>query len=579
VANPQIIVEYVAKTTGLAAGTAQVEQGAGKLTRNLKGIAAVVGGAYATAKVVEFGKASVQAATESEQATSRLRQVFKSMGDTTGKAADAAIDYAGALSKKIGVDDEAIMASQALLATFGKVSDETARQAGIFDRATKAAADLAAAGFGSMDQNAKQLGKALQDPIKGINALARSGVTFTDTEKERIKTLVEANKVTEAQRIVLGAVEKQVGGTAEATATSQEKMAVAYDEVQESVGRGLLPILQQLSPVLISIADFTAKNTTLVLALGGAMLGAVVAIKAVTLAQTLLNVAMSANVIGLIVIGIAALIAAAILLAKNWDKVSAVVSAGFDKIKGAAVAVFNWIKANWPLLVSILGGPMVAAVVAIARNWDTISDTVRGVVSAVKSALQGLLGWLTGTFKAALGGVTHAIGAVFDFIADGARDAYAAVVRNLNGLVNFIEGIVGKVRSAASSVAHGIASPINAVLRAWNAIEFKLPKIPAIKIGKHKIGGFGGATYGVPNIPLIPMAGGAVVSAPTLAMVGEGQGREIVTPESLLRDIVGQPNVQVRVFIGATELTDIVRTEIVDANTGIARVLLAGGAG
>ena len=61
-------------------------------------------------------------------------------------------------------------------------------------------------------------------------------------------------------------------------------------------------------------------------------------------------------------------------------------------------------------------------------------------------------------------------------------------------------------------------------------------------------------------------------------MVGEGRGREIVAPESLLRDIVGSASTSVRVFIGDTELKGMIRTEVDDSNTGIARTLLAGGA-
>jgi hypothetical protein len=129
-------------------------------------------------------------------------------------------------------------------------------------------------------------------------------------------------------------------------------------------------------------------------------------------------------------------------------------------------------------------------------------------------------------------------------------------------------------------VANAVKTPINAVLRAWNSIELTIPKIniPKLKIGKKTFGGgsFGGGSIGFPNVPLL--AAGGVVSSPTLAMVGEGQGREIVAPESLLRQIMGEASVQVRVFIGATELTELVRTEIVDQNTGLARTLLAGGA-
>src|SRR5262245_10885930 len=117
----------------------------------LKSVGKVAGAALGTAAVVGFGKASVDAATEAAVATARLDQIFQSMGDSTGQASDAAQAYASALSKKIGVEDESIMAGQAQLATFGAVSSESARMAGIFDRATTAGADLAAAGFGSIE--------------------------------------------------------------------------------------------------------------------------------------------------------------------------------------------------------------------------------------------------------------------------------------------------------------------------------------------------------------------------------------------------------------------------------------------
>ena len=43
-----------------------------------------------------------------------------------------------------------------------------------------------------LEQTTMRLGKALNDPIKGISALTRVGVTFTDAQKEQIKTLVES---------------------------------------------------------------------------------------------------------------------------------------------------------------------------------------------------------------------------------------------------------------------------------------------------------------------------------------------------------------------------------------------------
>jgi hypothetical protein len=99
--------------------------------------------------------------------------------------------------------------------------------------------------------NAVQLGKALQDPIKGLTALSRSGVTFNETEKERIKTLVESNQVGEAQKLILKAIEQQVGGTAEATANASERIKVTFNLLTEQVGMVLLPVFEKFANFLI----------------------------------------------------------------------------------------------------------------------------------------------------------------------------------------------------------------------------------------------------------------------------------------------------------------------------------------
>jgi len=138
-----------------------------------------------------------------------------------------------------------------LLLTFKSVSADANKVGGVFDRATKAAIDLAAAGFGSVTTNAVQLGKALEDPIKGLAALGKSGVTFTAEQKELIKTLVETGRVAEAQEIILKAIETQVGGTAEATANASDRMKVAFSQLQESLGERLLPVFEKFATFFV----------------------------------------------------------------------------------------------------------------------------------------------------------------------------------------------------------------------------------------------------------------------------------------------------------------------------------------
>lgn len=246
-----------------------------RLTRFAKvgAVAAGVAVALLAKETWDFAKASVDAAREAKVNEDRLRNVTKQMGLTRGeyKGATARIlDYSDALSKSIGIEDDTIQIVQAKLATFGNLTTSINEAGGAFDRATVAAFDLAKAGFGTAEGNAVQLGKALNDPIKGLASLAKSGVTFTDAEKERIKTLVESNRIGDAQALVLAAIEKQVGGTAAATATASDKMSLAWGELQESIGTTLLPAFDEIAtgitnvviPALQKVWEWAAPKVT-----------------------------------------------------------------------------------------------------------------------------------------------------------------------------------------------------------------------------------------------------------------------------------------------------------------------------
>ena len=211
----------------------------------------------ATAALAGFGAFMVSAAKGAEEAavTQRaLAQVLKQMGYES--AAERVGAYAEELEKTLAIDADVIKRTQTKLATFAALTATVDKAGGAFDRATLAALDLAAAGFGQAESNAVQLGKALQDPIKGITALSKAGVTFTAEEKKKIKELVESNRLLEAQDVILSAIEKQVGGTASESVSSFEAMRLALARISDSFGEIMLPVLEALAPVLASIADY-----------------------------------------------------------------------------------------------------------------------------------------------------------------------------------------------------------------------------------------------------------------------------------------------------------------------------------
>lgn len=239
-------------------GIRQAEQTLNQFGKNVGIAFAAVGAAVIGAGVViaDFGAKSIAAAENVRQADDRLRQVAQSMGifgAQTDAVSERLIKFAEANELTVAVDGEVIKATQAKLLTFKELADTADETGGAFDRATMAALDLAAAGFGSAESNATALGKALNDPIKGITALTRSGVTFTKQEKENIKVMVESGKTLQAQELILKAIETQVGGTAEATAKSSDKMKLAFENIYEQVGEALLPVFDEFVAVLSEI--------------------------------------------------------------------------------------------------------------------------------------------------------------------------------------------------------------------------------------------------------------------------------------------------------------------------------------
>jgi lambda family phage tail tape measure protein len=99
------------------------------------------------------------------------------------------------------------------------------------------------------------LGKALNDPIKGMTALRRVGIAFTASQVAQIKALVKTGHTLEAQKIILGEVNKEFGGTAKAAADPLQRMHVILGNVGEDIGNKLLPALNEGADVLAAIPE------------------------------------------------------------------------------------------------------------------------------------------------------------------------------------------------------------------------------------------------------------------------------------------------------------------------------------
>lgn len=202
--------------------------------------AVAVAATVAGAKLIAVGRQSIELAERQINAEQRLAAVIRATGGAAGFTASELETFATQLQKATGVGDEAILESQAILLTFRTITGD------VFKETTKLALDMSAVLGGDSKSAFLQLGKALEDPIVGLGALKRSGVSFTEQQKEQIKTLVESNKLQEAQAMILKTVRGQVGGVAAALLKTDagkiKLMRSELGDLREEMGRRLLPL-------------------------------------------------------------------------------------------------------------------------------------------------------------------------------------------------------------------------------------------------------------------------------------------------------------------------------------------------
>jgi acid phosphatase family membrane protein YuiD len=210
----------------------------------------IFAGAFTAAGAGIFLKQSVAEAQEARKVAAQTAAVIKSTGGVAKVTASDVDKLSTAISNKVGIDDEAIASAENLLLTFTNLRNETGAGNDIFNQATKTLIDMGVALKTGPTGSAIQLGKALNDPTKGIVALTRVGVTFTQQQKDQIKALQASGDILGAQKIILGELNKEFGGSAEAQATAQDRLSTTWKNLQEDIGTALLPALDDLANML-----------------------------------------------------------------------------------------------------------------------------------------------------------------------------------------------------------------------------------------------------------------------------------------------------------------------------------------
>jgi hypothetical protein len=336
-----------------------------------------------TLPLVAMAAKAVQGAQEQAAAMGQVEAALASMGDASGRTAGQLAKAADAMEMRSLFDADVILRQvTANLLTFGNVAGEQ------FDRAQQAAIDMATRLGGEPQAAAIMLGKALNDPVKGIAALTRVGVQFTDQQKAQIAAMTAAGDAAGAQGVILAEVERQFKGAAAAAADTQpwRQAQVAINQALDKVGEALLPIIPKIADALASIAtSFSAMSPTM----------QNVVLVAVALAAALGPII---TVVGALV-SLAAPLGAFFTVATGGFAALTIAAAPWLAIAAAVAAVGYLIYANWDKIAPALEefgaqmsaavGPEMKALIAdisstLSELWNgPLGDGLRTVVSAL----------------------------------------------------------------------------------------------------------------------------------------------------------------------------------------------------
>ncbi len=235
-----------------------------------------------------------------------------------------------------------------------------------------------------------------------------------------------------------------------------------------------------------------------------------------------------------------------------WNTIGAIATAVTAAFGVATTAV------SWPILAVVAAiGALIAIIVLLVKNWDTVKEKALEVWSSIKEKVAAVTEWFktgftkdwTEVFGVKLGTVLNIFSRMTSGIFQGVKNGLSGIIEFLtgvftgnwqkawDGLIKFVKMPVNAIIGAINGLISGVVSGLNAVIRALNRISFTIPSwVPAF--GGRSFG-FNISTITAPQIPYL--AKGAVIppNAPFTAVLGDQRnGKNLEAPESLIRQII-----------------------------------------
>lgn len=590
----EYVLKIIADVKDAIAGVDKVQTATTGFKQKAVGIGKSVATGLAVAAVADFGMASINAAADAEDANDMIVSAF-------GGSSKEVQKFAKSAAKNMGLSITAYenMAGKTgqILTGYGINQKDAAQQTSVL---AQRAADMSAIFNTDVPTAMDAMDKAMQGNMR---SLRQFGIEVTNDEiNTRAMSLgytdasgkvTEAGKAIAAQQIILEKTAKYQGEYAknsEDLGAQQDQMRAQFENLKITIGEALLPVVIKLFDVIKPFIEFVSKNSDWLVPLALGITAVVTAVKLWTAAQWLLNIALNANPISLIIIGIAALVAAIIWAYNNVEWFH-------NLIQG----LWEWIQEWWPVLLGVLLGPFAGAAALVWYYWDEIWEFFKGIFGwfsdtwqslweqiqkpflkawdiiyelassvgdvwyklpdDINKALSGLSDIITYPFKVAWnwiydnvfkpigdffyklpGQVNTFLGNLDDYITYPFKAAWNWIYNSMfQPIGDFFYRLPGRIQGFFSGLADIITWPFR---KAFDGIKW---------LWNSTIGGFG---FTVPSwVPFVggkdfripEMAAGGIVNRPTIALLGEA-GPEAVVPLNRLTAASSQASVTLNVY-------------------------------
>lgn len=423
------------------------------------------------------GVAATKYASDLQQSTGAVDSVFKDHAATVQANAQQAAQAVG-LSTNQYQEMASVIGAQ--LKNMGMPMEQLAGQT---DDLVSLGADLAATYGGTTSDAVAALSSLLRgetDPIEKYGVSIKAADVAAQKAAMGMSGLTgEADKQATAQATLAllakqsADAQGQFAREADSAAGSAQIASAEVENAAAALGEALLPVAAKAAEALATFGRWAQDNVPLIQGFAiaiGVLAGAILAYNSITkaiaiaqgiatAAQWAWNVAVSANPIGLIVLAVAALIAIIVALVMNWDTVKEVAIAVWDAVLGAIQTFWDWLVGWGTELVEWFQGVWNMFVEANQIVWDAIVSAVTTHVEMVQDIIATIVDWFVATWDR----FVEANRVVWDAIVGFVEDQIAKVRQIIDGIVEFHRKAWDLIKQAAQTAWDGVVSIVESV--------------------------------------------------------------------------------------------------------------------